>query len=106
MGWKHLAATLGTAAQGEGCVEDQGAVLLFGGNVRNERVKILAGHVNKNDLQENSDNFTLLDESQMGWLQPWPSSSFVLKLNTSTISRTWNKCMRQIFSHSFTCSHF
>ena len=26
----------------------------------------------------------------MGWLQPWPSSSFVLKLNTSTIRRTWN----------------
>ena len=58
----------------------------------------------------------------MGWLQPWPSSSFVLKLNTSTISRTWDKCMRRclplhfptftcplfhtsIFSHIHTSSH-
>ena len=64
----------------------------------------------------------MLEESQMGWLQPWPSSSFVLKLNTSTISRTWDKCMRRclplhfptftcplfhtsIFSHIHTSSH-
>ena len=32
---------------------------------------------------------TLLEESHMGWLHPWPSRSFVRKLNTSTLSRTW-----------------
>ena len=42
----------------------------------------------------------------MGWLQPWPSSSFVLRLNTSTINRTWKKCIKGDISPLFTCSLF
>ena len=36
-----------------------------------------------------TSSITLLEESHMGWLHPWPSRSFVRKLNTSTLSRTW-----------------
>ena len=36
-----------------------------------------------------TSSITLLEESHMGWLHPWPSCSFVRKLNTSTLSRTY-----------------